>query len=79
MLVTLTIDPTDARDIVMRDEINGWLHHSPLRGAWTMIETEIEADDDADGSVMLAYNFDHALDAHTFCHWRGLQGRGRLN
>ncbi len=75
MLVTLTIDITNARDIAMRDEINGWLHHSPLRRAWTMIETD---GDDGEGGVTLAYSFTDALDAHDFCHWRGLQGRGRL-
>jgi hypothetical protein len=47
MLVTLTIDRTQPRDIAMCDEIRGWLHFSSLRGGWSMIETKND-DDGAD-------------------------------
>jgi hypothetical protein len=80
MRVEIILDTTDHRDCAMRDEIDGWLHYSSLRGARTMTETEIETDDDGDdeGRRLLIYTFTDPLDAHDLCHWRGLQGRGRL-
>jgi hypothetical protein len=72
MKVTLTIDTTDPRDLSMRDEINGWLHHV-ARSSWTIDETE--ADDDT-RLTTLTYGFVDPLDAEDFYRWRGLSGRG---
>jgi hypothetical protein len=73
MRVEIILDPKDHRDIAMRDEINGWLHHAP-RGAWTMTETE--ADDE--GLTTLTYGFRDCLDAHDLLYRHGVLGRGRL-
>jgi hypothetical protein len=72
MNVTLTIDSTVSRDVSMRDEINGWLHHV-ARSWWTVDETE--ADDDA-RLTTLTYGFRDPLNAEDFYRWRGLGGRG---
>ncbi len=77
MRVRITPDTTDHRDIAIRDDISGWLHYSPLRGTLTMTETLIETDDD-ERRTLVSYAFNEPLDAHDFCHWRGLQGRGRI-
>jgi hypothetical protein len=81
--VTLTIDPTDRRDIEMYAEARGWLHHC-TRSSWTVSESQIESeaddeDDDAQPDVLLTLTFDFRdhLDAGDFHHWRGLHGRGR--
>jgi hypothetical protein len=73
MRVTLTIDPTDRRDIEMYAEARGWLHHC-TRSSWTVSETEIGNE----GRTALTFNFDGPLDASDFRYWRGLHGRGRL-
>jgi hypothetical protein len=71
--VTLTIDPTDSRDIAMYSEARGWLHPR-TRSSWTVSETEIGNE----GRTALTFNFDDPLDASDFRYWRGLRGRGRL-
>jgi len=72
MRVILTIDTTDYRDVVLRDDIKSWLLNSDQRGAWTDCETE-----DDDGQTLLTYTFDNILDATDLYYRQGVTCRAR--
>jgi hypothetical protein len=72
MRVILTIDATDYRDIVLRDDIQSWLLNSDQRGAWTVCETEED-----DGRILLSYTFDDILDASDLYYRQGVTCRAR--
>ena len=69
MRIEIIIDPADHRDVALRTEIDLWLQCT-ARDQWTVTETDIEADDDADGTgrTRLAYSFRDVMDADDLYH-----------